>query len=153
MKILMVCLGNICRSPLAEAIMREKMRELNVQGYVDSAGISNYHEGDPPDERAISVANEYGIDISNQCSRPFSKSDYNTFDYIFAMDESVLRSLKDNGGAQFKDKLFLLPVFAGMDKIRNIPDPYYGGVLEFRRVFNLLNESCQKALTKLLPHS
>jgi len=149
----MVCLGNICRSPLAEAIMREKMQERDVSGFVDSAGISNYHQGDPPDDRAISVANEFGIDISNQCSRPISKSDFTDFDYIFAMDEDVFHSLKDYGGDLYNEKLFLLPVFAGLSKIRNIPDPYYGGVLEFRSVFNLLNESCQKALNKIVPHS
>jgi protein-tyrosine phosphatase len=151
MKILMVCLGNICRSPLAEGIMRVKMDEMQIEGFVDSAGISDYHAGDPPDQRAINVADEFGVDISRQVSRPFAEADLETFDYIFTMDKQVHGWIKSKmSKAHGIEKVHLFLDFCGSGKQTDVPDPYYGGVLEFREVFGILEKGCQNALNKMI---
>src|SRR3954471_11133184 len=94
MKLLMVCIGNICRSPLAEGIMKEKLKKAGLNFYVDSAGMINYHVGECPDHRSIEVAKQYGIDISGQKARMFKRDDFETFDLIFAMDNSVYNQLR-----------------------------------------------------------
>ncbi len=140
----MVCLGNICRSPLAEGIMQEK---LNWE--VDSAGTGGWHHGEKPDRRSISVANSNGIDISRQRARQFSKADFIEFDLIFAMDKS-----------NYKDLLQLAPDPAARSKVWLILDAAYGQPLEvadpyydedaFEPTFRLLDEACDKILDRLL---
>lgn len=138
MKILMVCLGNICRSPMAEGIMR------NLGGNkieVDSAGTAGYHIGSQPDKRMIATAFEHGIDISNLSARQFQADDFDLFDVIFAMDSSNYRNIislaKDDNDKQ-KVKMML--------ENSNVPDPYYGGDKEFEHVYKLLHEACQNFL-------
>ena len=143
-KVLMVCLGNICRSPLAEGILRSKCDTL----IVDSAGTASYHVGEPPDHRAINVARKNGIDISNLRARQFSINDFEEFDFIFAMDtnnyKDIINLTKSN---EHKKKVFLI-----LDKLnqsnQNVPDPYYGGDEGFNKVFNLLKKACNAIIEK-----
>ena len=138
MKILMVCLGNICRSPMAEGIMR-KLGGKKVE--VDSAGTADYHIGFQPDKRMIATAIEHGVDISNLRARQFQSDDFDSFDLIFAMDSSNYRNIislaKDDNDKQ-KVKMIL--------DNSNVPDPYYGGDEGFEHVYQLLHEACQKIL-------
>lgn len=150
MKILMVCLGNICRSPIAEAIMRNKIKEYNLDWLVDSAGTSNWHQGEPPDKRSSLNALKHNIDVSNQRSRQFTKNDFDNFDIIFAMDTSNLNDLIDiSRNEEDQNKLFLFLPFAGL-KLKNVPDPYIGGPDMFEKVFQLIDEACTAALNKLI---
>ena len=144
-KILMVCLGNICRSPLAEGILQSKVNEALV--YVDSAGTAAYHVGNLPDERSIAVAKQYGIDISKQQARKFTEKDFLKFDIIYAMDKSnyqYIISLATNDKDLEKVKMILnesLP-----DKNYSVPDPYYGGQTGFEEVYKMLNEACDSII-------
>ncbi|MDP5093439.1 MAG: low molecular weight phosphotyrosine protein phosphatase [Polaribacter sp.] len=141
MKILMVCLGNICRSPLAEGILKSKITSQN--SFVDSAGTAAYHIGNQPDERSIIVAKKYGIDISNQRARKFSPEDFDNFDLIFAMDDNnfhdILKLSRNNSDKQ-KVKLILNEIQP--NKNNSVPDPYYGGNEGFENVFQMLDEAC-----------
>lgn len=137
----MVCLGNICRSPLAEGILKSKITSQN--SFVDSAGTAAYHIGNQPDERSIIVAKKYGIDISNQRARKFSPEDFDNFDLIFAMDDNnfhdVLKLSRNNLDKQ-KVKLILNEIQP--NKNNSVPDPYYGGNEGFENVFQMLDEAC-----------
>lgn len=140
-RILMVCLGNICRSPLAHGILQSKLPEDHF--YVDSAGTGAYHIGNSPDSRSIAVARKHGLDISTQSARQFKASDFDKFDYIYAMDHSnytniisLARHSKDIG----KVKLFLEA--NPSIKNKNVPDPYYGDQSDFELVYTLVNETC-----------
>ncbi len=131
-KILMVCLGNICRSPLAEGILSSK---LNHEFIVDSAGTGDWHTGEKPDKRSIEVAKKHGIDISYQRARQIKKSDLEEFDLIFAMDESnYLNLLAMTTDEHQKEKIKMILGDS------NVPDPYYGGLSDFEHVFELLDK-------------
>jgi len=148
--ILMVCLGNICRSPLAHGILQSKLPTDLF--YVDSAGTAAYHIGNNPDTRSIAVAKQNGIDISTQSARQFKVSDFDLFDYIYAMDQSNytdIISLARNDIDIKKVKLFLNANAAIKDK--NMPDPYYGDKSDFEYVFKLANETCD-IIAKTLKH-
>lgn len=135
MKILFVCLGNICRSPLAEGILRH----INPDITVDSAGTSNYHIGSPPDIRMIETARSYGIDISNLKARQFTAEDFNVFNKIFIMDDKNYRnvvSLCDNVNN-------LKKVHYILSNQNNVPDPYFGGKDGFIEVYDMLYKACQ----------
>ncbi len=141
-KILMVCLGNICRSPLAHGILESKLPSDKF--YVDSAGTANYHVGDSPDHRSVAVAKSHGIDISMQRGRQFKVSDFNDFDYIFTMDDSnfqnVIALARDT-----KDIAKVKPILE-MDNQSNfsyVPDPYYGDMSDFEEVYSVLNQACE----------
>lgn len=145
----MVCLGNICRSPLAEGILKSKLPK--EQFIVDSAGTSNYHIGQLPDSRSIEIAKKNNIDITNQRGRQFKVTDFDTFDYIFVMDSSnyqniinLARTKKDSS----KVKLILSEL--ENDSIIDVPDPYYGGDLGFENVFHLLNQACNRIANRLI---
>ena len=147
-KILMVCLGNICRSPLAEGILTEKCKHLPV--FVDSAGTSGYHTGEAPDQRAQHIASVNKINIGNQKARKLTSKDIETFDLIYVMDESnystCLKLVKSR-----KDEIkidFILNV-SNPGKNLNVPDPYFGGDKGFENVYNLLNDSCEKIKIQL----
>lgn len=146
--VLMVCLGNICRSPLAQGILESKLSLDNY--YIDSAGTAAYHIGEQPDLRSIAVAKKYGIDISNQSARQFKVEDFDRFNYIYAMDQSnfdnILR-LARNSKDTDKVQLILDEVEAVTNK--NVPDPYYGGQDGFENVFSLLDEACELISKKL----
>lgn len=140
-KVLMVCLGNICRSPLAEGILQAKLPQEDF--LVDSAGTGNWHVGELPDQRSIAVARKYGIDLTTQRARQFKKSDFSTFDYIFVMDQSnynnVVQLAEKPEDAQ-KVRLLLDVIHPG--KKAEVPDPYYGGPDGFEHVFQLVDEAC-----------
>lgn len=146
-KILMVCLGNICRSPLAEGIMRSK---LSNDFIVDSAGTGGWHAGELPDKRSISTAKNRGLDITSQRARQFKISDFDTFDYIYVMDNSNYKdvmALAPNEEAKSKVKLILNELFPNENV--DVPDPYYGGQDGFENVFDMLNEACDVIVGKL----
>jgi len=140
-KILMVCLGNICRSPLAEGIMRSKFP--NDTYLVDSAGTANYHVGKAPDKRSIAVAKKYGLNISNLKGRQFSVTDFDAFDVIYVMDESNFKNviaLTRNDEDITKVKFILNEVYPNQNY--NVPDPYYGGDEGFETIYKMLDEAC-----------
>lgn len=140
-KILMVCLGNICRSPLAEGILRSK---LPTQSFtIDSAGTANYHVGSQPDSRSITVAQKYGIHISHLKGRQFGVHDFDAFDIIYVMDESNYSNviaLSRNDQDSAKVKLILNEIYP--DQNYSVPDPYYGGGDGFENVYKMLDEAC-----------
>lgn len=147
-KILMVCLGNICRSPLAEGILKSK---LDANKYkVDSAGTANYHTGKSPDPRSISVAKKNGIDISNQEAQQFHSKHFQIFDFIFVMDvenyHNVLK-LASSDEEVSKVKLILDETFP--DENAEVPDPYYGNKDGFDYVYTLLDHACQKIASRI----
>lgn len=148
-KILMVCLGNICRSPLAEGILKAKVDFDEV--IVDSAGTGDYHIGEAPDERSIEIAKKNDLDISEQRARQFSAADFKAFDYIFVMDNSnydnVIR-LAESDDDRSKVKLILNELYP--DENRNVPDPYLGGKEGFRKVYELLDRSASRIVDDLL---
>ena len=146
-KILMVCLGNICRSPLAEGILKSK---LPVEKFiVESAGTSNFHSGSSPDQRSIQIAKKYNIDISKQKSRVFSGYDFETFDYIFVMDfanyNDIVKLAKDQSEI---DKIKLILDYPNSN-LSEVPDPYFGGNKGFKKVFKLINDACDYHSKKL----
>lgn len=139
-KVLMVCLGNICRSPLAEGILRSKVNPKQV--FVDSAGTGGFHIGERPDARAISIAKKYGIDISNQHCRKFDPADFEMFDLIFVMDQSNFTNILDLAPTRDeKQKVRLLLEGVNVQN-REVPDPYYGGDQGFDEVYNLIDQAC-----------
>lgn len=147
----MVCLGNICRSPLAEGIMKEKLKKQDIPAFVDSAGLINFHEGEQPDHRSISVARKHGIDITVQRARMFSADDFATFDFIFPMDTAnKTQILSVASTSEEKQKVQLLLDFAGMGTNRSVPDPYYGNMNDFEKVFLLLDQACENAVSMLM---
>ncbi|WP_194768541.1 low molecular weight protein-tyrosine-phosphatase [Tamlana sp. I1] len=142
-KILMVCLGNICRSPLAEGILKSKLPAEDFQ--VDSAGTASYHIGSAPDKRSVAVAKKHGLNISNLKGRQFEVSDFDTFDIIYVMDESNYQNvlkLARNEEDENKVKFILNEVYP--NKNFDVPDPYYGGDEGFQNVYNMLDEACTK---------
>ena len=144
-RILMVCLGNICRSPLAHGVMSEILHDY----FVDSAGTSSYHIGSPPDPRSVKVAQDNGIDISHQSARQFQPSDFTKFDHIFVMDRQNLRDLIAKAKGQDDiDKVRLICEAAGMG-MRAVPDPYYGDDEGFQKVFNLIKIACHRIAEEL----
>lgn len=150
-KILMVCLGNICRSPLAEGILREKTNQLGISVFIDSAGTSNYHIGEHPDKRTIANAFKHGVDISKLKGRQFTTEDFDQFDTIFVMDSSnytnviaLARNEKD------VKKVELILNRLHPNENRAVPDPYFGGEQGFEDVFVLLDRVCTQIASTLI---
>jgi len=142
----MVCLGNICRSPLAEGIMRAKIEEAGLDWEVDSAGTSGFHAGEQPDKRSIQVAKKYGIDISQQRSRQFRGWDFEVFDRIYVMDSSNYRDVVAMAqSAEEKAKVHLIMNVIEPDKNIAVPDPYYGE-FGFENVYQMLDEACAQII-------
>ncbi|SDD99286.1 low molecular weight protein-tyrosine-phosphatase [Riemerella columbipharyngis] len=142
MKILMVCLGNICRSPLAEGILRSKINDKHL---VDSAGTINFHEGEKADYRSIEVAKNHNIDISMHRSRPITKEDLNYFDRIYCMDKNNYKNvLAMAENQEQKDKIMLI-----LDNDAEVPDPYYGDINDFEKVFQILDKACDTVALKI----
>ena len=144
MKILMVCLGNICRSPLAEGILQQKIDAYGLDWQVDSAGTGGWHAGERPDRRSIAIAALHGIDISKQRARQFQASDVAQFDRIFVMDtqnqREVLRQIPTPEDRQKVD-LILNQLYPGENRI--VPDPYYDDD-GFEQVFQMLEKACDR---------
>lgn len=144
----MVCLGNICRSPLAQGILESKVNLEKV--FVDSAGTAAYHVGNLPDERSIDVARNYGINITNQRARKFTVQDFDEFDYIYAMDISNYQNilmLARGEEDENKVRLILNEIYPSENK--SVPDPYYGGNQGFENVYQMLDEACDVISKKL----
>jgi protein-tyrosine phosphatase len=150
MKVLMVCLGNICRSPMADGWLRHKVKERNLNIVVESAGTANFHVGSPPDIRMIKHARDFGVDISNLKARQFAKSDFDDFDVIFAMDQANqanILKLARNENDRKKVKLFLNELFPNENT--EVPDPYYGEASDFIEVIELLDKATDAFLVNL----
>lgn len=148
-KILMVCLGNICRSPLAEGIMLKLIADNNLDISVDSAGTSNYHVGEQPDKRTINNAKKHGVDLSPLRARQFKASDFDEFDLIYVMDKSNrsnVLALATN--EQHKQKVKLLLGEINSNEILEVPDPYFGGEQGFEEVFQLVYKACEVIVEK-----
>lgn len=136
MKILMVCLGNICRSPMAEGIMGEMIQKSGLDWEVDSAGTSSWHNGEGPDPRSVEIANQHGVDISKQISRMIVESDFEDFDLILCMDQEVLRDVSMIGRELGKeDKVHS---FNNID----VPDPYFEDE-GFEGVYHVIEQGCE----------
>ena len=150
-KILMVCLGNICRSPLAEGILREKIKDFNVDITIDSAGTANYHVGEHPDKRTIENAFKHNVDISKLKARQFTVNDFDNFDLIFVMDSSNYSdviSLARNKNDKQKVEMILNRVYPNTNI--SVPDPYFGGDEGFENVFTILNNACETIANSLI---
>jgi len=147
-KILMVCLGNICRSPLAEGILKSKVNSEDI--FVDSAGTGPWHVGQLPDPRSIEIAKKHGIDLTDQRGRQFNQKDFLDFDYIFVMDNSnksnVLQLAKNEVDLK-KVQLILDELFPSENV--DVPDPYYGGDQGFESVFQMLDKACDEIVKRI----
>lgn len=148
MKILMVCLGNICRSPLAEGILKSKLPQ---DFFVDSAGTIDMHQGSQPDKRSVQIAEKYGVDISNQRSRPITKEDLDQFDKIYCMDLSNFKnviSLAEN--EKQRQKISLLMEAADLNHSSGeVADPYWSELDGFEKVYHQIDEACEIIAKKL----
>ena len=149
MKILMVCLGNICRSPLAEGILREKARTAGLDWAIDSAGTNGYHIGEAPHHLSQKVARQNGLDISRQRARKFTANDFQRFDKIYAMAGDVVDDMRQIAGRQFdnsKVDLLLNEVRPGHNQ--DVPDPWYGPEPGYHEVYKLISDAADKIIAK-----
>lgn len=151
-KLLFVCLGNICRSPAAENIMNHLINQAGLTGQItcDSAGTSNYHVGASPDRRMTAAANQRGIAMEG-AARQFTQADFAAYDLILAMDRDNFEAicyLDPNG--TYRDKVRLMCDFCTYYSLREVPDPYYGGVEGFNQVLDLLMDACQGLLNHII---
>ena len=144
----MVCLGNICRSPLAEGILKNKTQNLDV--YVDSAGTASYHVGNLPDSRSIEIANKNGIDLTDQRARQFSEKDFDDFDKIYAMDTNNYANIISLARNQSdRDKVDVILNELTPKSYDSVPDPYYGAGDGFQIVYDMLDNACDAIVRKL----
>ena len=134
----MVCLGNICRSPLAQGILESKVDPKKIK--VDSAGTAAYHIGNSPDPRSISIAKKHGIDLTSQCARQFNSRDFTNFSKIFVMDHANYKAVI----AQAQTKEEIEKVCLILENNKEVPDPYYGGEEGFQNCYELLDEACDR---------
>jgi protein-tyrosine phosphatase len=149
MKILMVCLGNICRSPLAEGILQDKVKKAGLDWKIDSAGTNRYHTGDAPHPLSQKVAKLHGIDISKQKARTFTPGDFEEYDKIYALAHDVLQDIKSIAGKKYDaDKIDLLlnELFPGENI--DVPDPFYGPEQGYHDVYRLLNDAGDAIVNK-----
>lgn len=150
MKILMVCLGNICRSPIAEGIMKNKIQENNLNWFVDSAGTGYWHIGEAPDPRSVSVAKKYQVDISDQKARQLRPKDLEEYDLVFAMDSSNYRNILTFAQTEDqKSKVELIMNLVQPGRNVNVPDPYYDSD-GFEQVFQMLETACTKIIERYM---
>lgn len=150
-KVLMVCLGNICRSPMAEGLLRYKIRKLNLDIQTDSAGTAGYHIGSKPDQRMIETAAKFGVDISDLRARQFKVDDFEEFDFIFAMDKENQTNMQKLAASDLhREKVKLFLDYVNYPNFTEVPDPYYGRIKEFEFVFNMLDEATEKFIKTYL---
>lgn len=152
MNILFVCMGNICRSPTAEGVMRRMVADAGLAGriHVDSAGTHGYHVGEPPDPRAQAAAKKRGYDIADLRARELQPADFERFDLLLAMDFNNLDRLQTACPAQFQSKVGMLMGYARQYKAPIVPDPYYRGASEFNRVLDYVEDACEGLLQALV---
>ncbi|BDU16980.1 low molecular weight protein-tyrosine-phosphatase [Lysobacter auxotrophicus] len=150
-RLLVVCLGNICRSPVAEGVLRARIATSTLAGQVelDSAGTGDWHVGEPPDRRAIANAASHGIDISGLRARQLSDADYRTFDWLLCADRANLRDVRARAPADAHARIALLLDWAGVQDEGEIPDPYTGGAAQFEHVYQLLDRAADGAIARL----
>ncbi|HEX5026615.1 MAG TPA: low molecular weight protein-tyrosine-phosphatase [Agriterribacter sp.] len=148
MKLLMVCLGNICRSPMAEGIMKQKIKQNGLPWQVDSAGTNGYHAGEPPHRLSQKVAAMHGIDISKQKARDLVPEDFEIFDHIYAMAGDVISEVQFIAGKKFdSEKISLLMDEVHPGKNRDVPDPWYGPEAGYHQVFEMIDKACDKIIS------
>jgi protein-tyrosine phosphatase len=150
-KVLFVCMGNICRSPTAHGVFRALVEKegLSQAVQIDSAGTHAYHVGSAPDKRAQATAQERGIDISDLLARRVEPDDFDAFDFVVAMDQDNYMSLSEICPDQHVDKIYMFMDFAGHMRTREVPDPYYGGPSGFDRVFDLVEAASEGLLREI----
>jgi len=150
-RILFVCLGNICRSPTAEGVFRDLVRKAGpaLEVHIDSAGTAGYHIGEAPDPRSRGAALKRGIDIGDLRARQITRTDFTTFDWILAMDRDNLRDLEAKRPSDARAKLALFLDFAPQTGRSEVPDPYYGGDADFERVLDLCTAASRGLLLAL----
>ena len=150
-KILFVCMGNICRSPMAEGIFQREVAKAGLQDRIriDSAGTHSYHIGEPPDPRAQSAISRRGVDISGLRGRQVADADYEKFDYILAMDEGNLSILKRNAPAHAHDKIRLLLSYSSKYPHQEVPDPYYGGARGFDENLDMIEDAVEGLISNI----
>lgn len=152
MKILMVCLGNICRSPLAEGILQDKAFGAGLTWSIESAGTNSYHTGEPPHHLSQKIARLNGIDISQQRARRFTANDFEVYDKIYALAEDVMDEMKRIAGKKFdaaKAELLMNEIYPG--KNMDVPDPWYGPEPGYHEVFTLIDKACDAIIEKYTP--
>jgi protein-tyrosine phosphatase len=149
MKILMVCIGNICRSPIAEGVMRTMIQEKNLPWEVSSAGIASYHIGEPPHHYSQKICQNHGIDISHQRASLLTSHELGSYDIIYAMSTDVLQSIRETLPSSFREekfKLFLSELYP-FEK-RSVPDPWYGNEEGYADVYNMIETTCKTIIDK-----
>lgn len=151
MRLLIVCLGNICRSPVAEGVLRSRIETSSVAGRVelDSAGTGDWHVGEPPDRRSIANAAEHGVDISGLRARQLAASDYTEFDWLLCADRANLRDVRARAPRGARARSALLLDWCGLETEGEVPDPYTGGPAQFEHVFQLLDRAADGAIARL----
>lgn len=152
MRILLVCMGNICRSPTAEGVLRQRLIEhaAHLGAEVDSAGTHDYHVGEPPDRRSIAAAARRGIDLSSLRARQVADEDFERFDLVLAMDRLNHVTLLDRSPPQFHERIRLFLEYAPSVGMQDVPDPYYGGPSGFEQVLDLVEEASAGLIATLL---
>ncbi|WP_374502629.1 low molecular weight protein-tyrosine-phosphatase [Pseudoxanthomonas sp.] len=151
MKLLVVCLGNICRSPMAEGALQARLAESPLAGrvQVDSAGTGGWHAGEPPDRRAIACARGHGVDIAGQRARQLQAADFGAFDWILCADRANVRDVLRLAPAARRERVALLLEWAGIPAGGEVPDPYTGGPEDFQRVWRLVDSAAQAVVARL----
>ena len=154
-QVLFVCMGNICRSPMAEGVFRHRWQArageiaFDTEIGIDSAGTHSYHVGSAPDQRAQAAASRRGVDISTLSARPVGRDDFDRFDYILAMDVDNLEFLIDESEAEHRDKIKLFLDYSPTKRGGEVPDPYYGGPTGFERVLDLIEDATEGLIDEL----
>lgn len=150
-RVLLVCMGNICRSPTAEAVLRRKVEAAGLaeRVLVDSAGTHGYHSGEPPDARAEAAARRRGYEMKHLRARQVTESDFAEFDFVLAMDTHNLKALEKVCPPEHRRKLGLLMAYGERNKVREVPDPYYGPAAGFDRVLDLVEDAAGGLVKRL----
>ncbi len=150
-KVLFVCLGNICRSPTAQGVFAQKVKEAGLSDRIsiDSAGVGHWHVGKSPDPRAMEAASSRGLDLSDQIARTITSEDFGSFDYIMAMDRDNLSELQKMAPPETRAEIELFLDYAHHSEEDEVPDPYYGGPNGFERVLNLVSEASDGLLNHI----